>query len=141
MYVLGSVRISPNYFLDFYATACHVTCLKTPHILAPNLYSSSLYHFFSSLLPANNAYVHMYKSFSPQILVYNHFRLTLWVILLCKLLYLWNFHFYCVYARFPYIYIYIYIYSRFYYNSDCLTSEDLSGIIHGMQFIKCTFRL
>ena len=37
--------ISPNYFLDFYATACHETCLKTPQILASNLYSLSIYHF------------------------------------------------------------------------------------------------
>ena len=29
----------------FYTTASHMTCLKTPHILVPNSYSSSFYHF------------------------------------------------------------------------------------------------
>ena len=36
---------TPNYSFDFNTTACQVTCLKTPHILAPNFYSPSLYHF------------------------------------------------------------------------------------------------
>ena len=48
---------SPNYFLNFYATACHMTCPKMPHILAPNLYSSSLLPFCSfPFLPANKAH-------------------------------------------------------------------------------------
>ena len=80
----GSVRQSSNYFLDFYATACHATCQKTPHLLAPNLSSPSLHHFVHPFLSANKACVHACKSFSPQILVYPYFILTLCVVLLRK---------------------------------------------------------
>ena len=45
MNILGSVRQLTEQLSFFFVTACHVTCLKTPHILASNLYFPSLYHF------------------------------------------------------------------------------------------------
>ena len=80
LYVLGSMRKFTELLSLFYATASHVTCLKTPHFLAPNLYSPSLYHCVHSFffLLANKACVHTYKSSSPQILVNPYFILTLW---------------------------------------------------------------
>ena len=67
VYIRFGETKSPNYFLDFYATACHATYFGAQFVFPFPL------PFCSSLLPANKACVHTYKSSSPQILVYHFF--------------------------------------------------------------------